>query len=157
MKVIRFNLFLLLYIVFATNTLRAQYDEIIVNRVVDQRLVKQNIETITQDKIGFLWFGSGNGLLRYDGHDIRIFRHEINNPKSLKNNRIRSIFTDSEGLLWITTQGGGLSLFVPETETFLNFAPQNNASTNNEANNLDFWSISEGKNNNLYITSLGQF
>lgn len=134
-------------------TLVAQYNEIIVNRVVDQRLVKQNIETITQDKIGFLWFGSGNGLLRYDGHDIKIFRHEINNPKSLKNNRIRSIFSDSEGNLWATTQGGGLSLFVPETESFINFAPEESPNADVESNNLDFWSISEGKNHNLWLSS----
>ena len=89
----------------------AQYIEILVSRIVEQRLSKQNIETITQDKDGFLWFGSGNGLLRYDGHDIRIFKHEINNTKSLRNNRIRTTFTDSEGNLWVTTQGGGLSLF----------------------------------------------
>ncbi len=68
----------------------AQYIEILVSRIVEQRLSKQNIETITQDKDGFLWFGSGNGLQLYDGHDIRIFKHEINNTKSLRNNRIRT-------------------------------------------------------------------
>ena len=78
------------FIVLLQNLVFAQYNEILVNRILDQRLIKQNIETISQDEDGFLWFGSGNGLLRYDGHDIRIFKHEINNPKSLRNNRIRT-------------------------------------------------------------------
>jgi len=143
------------FVALLHNLLCAQYNEILVNRILDQRLIKQNIETITQDKDGFLWFGSGNGLLRYDGHDIRIFKHEINNPNSLRNNRIRTTFTDSQGNLWITTQGGGLSLFNPLREDFINYSPIDNETLqeNPESNNFDFWSLTEGQNNSLWISS----
>jgi len=143
------------FIVLLQNLVFAQYNEILVNRILDQRLIKQNIETISQDEDGFLWFGSGNGLLRYDGHDIRIFKHEINNPKSLRNNRIRTTFTDSEGNLWVTTQGGGLSLFNPLQENFINYFPidDDTIQVNRESNNFDFWSLTEGQNNSLWIAS----
>lgn len=50
-----------------------------------------------------MWFGSWSGLCRYDGYNIRVYRYEANNPKSLINSRIHNILTDNEGDLWIST------------------------------------------------------
>lgn len=72
---------------------------------------------IFQDKEGFLWFGTIDGLNKYNGHEFEVFRSELNNEKTLSNNRITAIEEDSEGNLWIGTNNG-LNLFNKQTNTF---------------------------------------
>ncbi|MEM6342645.1 MAG: two-component regulator propeller domain-containing protein [Bacteroidota bacterium] len=64
---------------------------------------------IAQDQEGFMWFGTSNGLNRYDGKEFYIFRADSINPNSLNNDIIKSLLVDSQGILWIGTQGGGLN------------------------------------------------
>ena len=70
-----------------------------------------------QDSRGFLWFGTANGLSRYDGYAFKTYVHARNNPNSLINNYVTSILEAPNGVLWITTQGG-ITSFDPDSETF---------------------------------------
>src|SRR5690606_15556416 len=70
-----------------------------------------------QDKQGFLWVGTRNGLNRYDGCRITVFRHDRNNPYSLSNESVQSLFEDSRGRMWIGT-AEGLNMFDPVLERF---------------------------------------
>ena len=70
-----------------------------------------------QDSRGFLWFGTMNGLSRYDGYAFKTYTHEQGNPNSLVNNMVNDIREDADGTLWIAT-GDGISIFDPDTETF---------------------------------------
>lgn len=72
---------------------------------------------ILQDRKGFLWVGTEDGLNRYDGYEFKIFRHDPDNPGSLSNNQVRALYEDSSGILWVGTRGG-LNRFDRETETF---------------------------------------
>ena len=74
-----------------------------------------------QDSQGFLWFGTQDGLNRYDGYEFKVFRHNPQNPDSLSNNFIWSIFEDSNGGLWIGTRSGGLNHFDRQTERFTHY------------------------------------
>ena len=65
---------------------------------------QEGILSITQDKYGFLWLGTNAGLYRYDGYNLKAYRHDPNNPDSLSDNRIRVVYRDRDGFLWI---GGG--------------------------------------------------
>lgn len=78
------------------------------------------VYAIAQDPDGFMWFGTQEGLNRYDGTAIRVFRTDSNDPESLADDTIRSILIDASGSLWIGTDGG-LSLFDRVRETFTNF------------------------------------
>src|SRR5690606_29329875 len=70
-----------------------------------------------QDKKGFMWFGTRDGLNRFDGYSFKVFRNEKNNKNSLGSNYISSIYTDSKGNLWIGTFKG-LYKFNENSEDF---------------------------------------
>lgn len=66
-------------------------------------LPHSTIHGIAKDKYGFMWFGTWSGLCRYDGYNLRIYRYDNQNPKSIVNNRIHNILLDQKGDLWIST------------------------------------------------------
>jgi anti-sigma regulatory factor (Ser/Thr protein kinase) len=67
-----------------------------------------------------MWFGTWNGLNRYDGYKFKVFRHELGNPKSLSGAYVYSLFKDHSGNLWVGTDGF-LDRFDPETESFTHY------------------------------------
>ncbi|MEN7550701.1 two-component regulator propeller domain-containing protein [Rapidithrix thailandica] len=81
-------------------------------------LPQNSILAIHQDRWGFLWFGTDDGLCRYDGYSFRVFRHNPEDPFSISSNVIRAIEEDAKGRLWIGTSGGGLNRYDPVTDRF---------------------------------------
>jgi ligand-binding sensor domain-containing protein/signal transduction histidine kinase len=90
---------------------------------VDAGLSQASIRTIAQDETGFLWFGTEDGLNRYDGYEFRVFRHEDDDPDGLPDNRIHALAAGRDGALWIGTENGGLARFDPLTERFRTWLP----------------------------------
>lgn len=74
-----------------------------------------------QDRQGFMWFGTQDGLNKYDGHTFTIYRRNENDEQTLLDNYILTLFEDRAGRIWIGTNKGGLSRYEPETETFTHF------------------------------------
>jgi PAS domain S-box-containing protein len=88
---------------------------------IEHGLSQGTISCIIQDNRGFMWFGTENGLNRYDGHEFKTFTSDSNKPDTLSHNRVISIFKEKKsGILWIGTLGGGLNKFDPKTEKFTN-------------------------------------
>lgn len=83
----------------------------------DDGLGHNHVECIFQDSDGFIWFGTRNGLSRYDGYEFTTYR---NSPKenSISGNWVLSINEDKEGNLWIGTNHNGASRFNKKTGTF---------------------------------------
>lgn len=73
---------------------------------VDQGLPSTGITTIYQTRDGYVWIGTANGLVRYDGRHMQVFSNNSDNPDSLSHNRIFSLFEDSQQNLWIGTRRG---------------------------------------------------
>src|SRR6187549_4274442 len=71
-----------------------------------QGLSNNRVWSITQDKYGLIWVGTQDGLNRFDGYKVDVYRTERGNKNSLPNNYIRCLFTDSHGTVWIGTQNG---------------------------------------------------
>ncbi|WP_162847012.1 hybrid sensor histidine kinase/response regulator transcription factor [Mucilaginibacter gracilis] len=69
------------------------------------------IYTMVKDRYGLMWFGTSNGLSRYDGTNFTIYRHEPNNPASMPGNEVLSLYEDRTGKIWIGTGAGGLSYY----------------------------------------------
>ena len=88
---------------------------------LEQGLSQSVVTAMAQDRTGFLWLGTQDGLNRYDGYTFRVFRNEPGNATSLGNNYITALAVDGAGDLWIGTNGGGLDRFDPGTETFTHF------------------------------------
>ena len=77
---------------------------------------------IVQDDLGFLWFGTQDGIKRYDGYRFRNFRHESTNPGSLGGNYIYAMFKDRDGKLWIGCDQS-FDRYDPATEIFTHYHP----------------------------------
>ncbi|HEY9197374.1 MAG TPA: two-component regulator propeller domain-containing protein, partial [Mucilaginibacter sp.] len=90
------------------------------NYQVQNGLSSNTITSLIQDKKGFMWFGSRNGLNRFDGHVFKIFRNKIGDSSSIGSNSIFSLFEDSKETLWVGTYKG-IYLFDPLLETFKPF------------------------------------
>ncbi|MEP6711885.1 MAG: histidine kinase [Ferruginibacter sp.] len=78
------------------------------------------VSSITEDKTGFLWIGTNNGLNRYDGNRFKHYFHNDADSNSLIHNSIQNIFCDSKGRLWIATDDG-VSCFLPAENRFINY------------------------------------
>jgi len=79
------------------------------------------VEVVTalfEDRSGFLWIGSREGLILYDGYTSRTFEHDVSDPASISENSIRVLYEDRKGRLWIGTNAGGLNLLDRVTSTF---------------------------------------
>ncbi len=72
----------------------------------EQGLSESNVTAIIQDRQGFLWIGTSNGLNRYDGHSVVTYRNDPNDSASLSNNAITALYEDESGTLWVGTQNG---------------------------------------------------
>ncbi len=88
---------------------------------VDEGLAQQDVHAIIQDRHGFIWTGTQEGLNRFDGHEFETWRHDPNDPSSLGHNWILSLLEDRNGDLWVGTQGGGLNLWDSERSAFVRF------------------------------------
>ncbi|MBP1656202.1 MAG: signal transduction histidine kinase [Bacteroidetes bacterium] len=87
---------------------------------VNQGLSQGSVICILQDSFGFLWFGTQDGLNRYDGYEITIFKHDPADSSTLIDNFVITLAEDSSGTLWIGTlnKPQNLSRFDRTTETF---------------------------------------
>ncbi|MFQ5708827.1 MAG: two-component regulator propeller domain-containing protein [bacterium] len=88
---------------------------------VDQGLPQNSVICIYQDHKGFLWFGTLDGLAKYDGYGFTTYKHIPNDPNSLSYNAIATIYEDHAGQLWVGTDRD-LNKFDPETERFEQFS-----------------------------------
>ncbi|MCX6216056.1 two-component regulator propeller domain-containing protein [Spirosoma sp.] len=86
-----------------------------------QGLSQDNVTCILQDRRGFMWFGTQDGLNKFDGYTYTLYRNSPQKPNSLSHNFIHTLFEDKQGRLWVGTDDGGLSLFDAYTETFTNY------------------------------------
>ncbi|HSD64552.1 MAG TPA: two-component regulator propeller domain-containing protein [Ignavibacteriaceae bacterium] len=104
--------------VFFLFTSRAQ-DRLDFNHItIENGLSQSNVTCIFQDQKGFMWFGTQDGLNRFDGYNIKVFKNIPSDTNSLINNFIFSIYETPDGILYIETQGGGFQKFNPLSESF---------------------------------------
>jgi len=82
----------------------------------------RSIYALHQDVDGFLWIGTPDGLARYDGYEMRTFRHDPNDPQSLSNSSINVIFEDSRGRFWVGTENG-LNILDRRRFSFIRMPP----------------------------------
>ena len=105
------------------------------------------VNSITQDKKGFIWFATADGLNRFDGSEFKVFKTDPDNKYSLSANYVQTVFKDSEEILWVTSRNG-LSRFDPEKEEFIThqFFTDANLAWKNDVSHL-----SEGRDGRLWV------
>lgn len=116
-------------------------------------LSQSSVNCMLRDSEGFMWFGTQDGLNRYDGKGFRVFQNQPGDTESLSNNYIVSVCEDEEGYLWIGTMAGGLNRFDKRTEKFKVFV--HNDSVGSLSENT-VWSVMSDRNGHIWAgTSLG--
>ena len=120
---------------------------------INDRLSQNLVLSISQDKEGFLWFGTKDGLNKYDGYQFTVFQNEPNNPNSISSNYISELFTDKNGKLWIGTEDGIANIYNAETQSFqrIQLPLTQSKSKNSEA----ISSIAQDKEGNIWIGTIG--
>jgi signal transduction histidine kinase/ligand-binding sensor domain-containing protein/DNA-binding response OmpR family regulator len=81
-------------------------------------LSQNAVAAILQDDRGFMWFGTKDGLNRYDGHSFLVLRHDPLDPGSLSDSDITALFEDRSGTLWVGTRNGGVNRYDRDRERF---------------------------------------
>jgi len=96
---------------------------------VEDGLSQSTVTCILQDRQGFLWLGTTNGLNKYDGYSFQVFKLDLNDSNSLSSSHITAIFEDKSGQIWIGTTSG-LNKFDPELDRFTRYpVPTNSISS----------------------------
>lgn len=145
-----YNLFLLLFLSHQTFPQTYIPEKIIIKRASAAHGFDISFTwTIYQDRKGFLWIGTGGGLLRYDGIKIKTYKNVQEDGNSLGGNTVRVIYEDDFGTIWIGTAGGGLNRYVYENENFTRYMHNPEDSKSISSNYV--YSIQEDKMGNLWI------
>ena len=117
----------------ATPTSSAQPDQALSSEWNDQRVMRFEhisleqglsqsvVNDIVQDAQGFLWFGTQDGLNRYDGYEFKVYSGSPGEPGGLGSGSILQLLADEQGSLWVGTLNSGLNRFDPSTERFTQY------------------------------------
>lgn len=121
MMPVRF-LYIMLVAELVAQTAEAQYKNVrFTHLTTNQGLSQNNVTCILQDRRGFMWFGTRDGLNKYDGYAYTLYRNDPQKSTTISHSYIHTLFEDKQGRLWVGTNGGGLSLFDTNTERFINY------------------------------------
>ncbi len=88
---------------------------------IEEGLSQSTVVCMLQDRVGFIWLGTRDGLNRYDGYEFVTYKHDPKNPASLPASSILTLLEDESGDLWIGTEGGGLARWHRASDSFTRY------------------------------------
>ncbi len=148
-------LFFLVFLLLVGNfSVQAQGNEINFKTIsLDEGLSDKNVYSILQDRKGFIWFGTKNGLNVFDGYSIKEYKNNPADKESLSSNYIQVLYEDSQGYIWAGTYDGGLNRLDSYTGKckVYSYDPLNPKGIS--SNNI--YAIHEDKAGNLWIGTYG--
>ncbi len=111
---------LLLFPIHSHNLLAQPHDLEFERISLEQGLSQSVVTCVLQDRKGFLWFGTMDGLNKYDGYGFTVYKHDAQDSNTISDNSITAIYEDRFGMLWIGTSNG-LDCFDRMTERFAHY------------------------------------
>nr|WP_294941768.1 two-component regulator propeller domain-containing protein [uncultured Mucilaginibacter sp.] len=107
------------------------------------------VNSITQDKSGFMWFATSDGLNRFDGSVFKVYKTNKDDSAGLSSNFVQKVFSDNVGNVWVSSRDG-LSKLDTRTEKFTHYNLRNHNVVKNDVDN-----IAQAGGGNLWIASYG--
>lgn len=152
MKNLLKRLFVFFFLATALLT-HGQSNQLTFERISSQKwLYQRNITCVTQDSQGYLWFGTNNGLYRFDGYTIKEFKHDAHNTNTISHNNVNCIYADKSGIIWVGTWGG-LTRLDPESGAFTRY--KYDPRVIKSLSNNDVRAIDEDLSGNLWVGTFG--
>ena len=101
---------------------------------IEDGLSQSTVFCILQDSQGYMWFGTEDGLNKFDGYSFTVYKHNPDDPGSLSSNWIQTMLEDDSGNLWIGTRDGGLNKYDQALDQFIHyrFNPEDPASLSDD-------------------------
>src|SRR4051812_18861322 len=143
----KFKLIFLLLIVQA-GLLYGQSNLYFRHFTIQQGLSQNTVTCILQDRTGFIWLGTEDGLNRYNGYEVDVFKHDPSDPGTISQSNIRCLFEDDHEVLWVGTDDG-LNSYERSTEKFKHY--RNDPSNSNSIGNNVVSGIAQDKTGLLWI------
>ena len=106
---------------------------------------------VKQDKQGFVWIATKDGLNRYDGHNFKVFTHDPYNPYSISGNACSALLLDRHDRLWIGTLTNGLNLFDRRTQRFYHVSISDRATAG--GGNYEIRYMTEDPQGNIWVST----
>lgn len=116
---------------------------------MDEGLPSNRVYSVVQDSIGFIWMGTNNGLVKFDGKEFRKFRHNSKKPHSISSNDIMSLLQSSDQKIWIALDNG-VDIFDPRSHRFRHFDYKTETGDSVKGRTVD---ILEDKNRDIWIAT----
>lgn len=124
----------LILLVYLNLSLKAQQSNVRFHQIsLEEGLSHSLVSRMLEDDLGFLWFGTQDGLNRYDGYEFKIYYADKTN-KTPSKNWISDIYKDRSGQIWIFYRDKGLDRFDPFSETFFSYTNRSGDSTSISSN-----------------------
>ena len=117
----------------------------------EEKLSSSFATCIEQDSTGYIWIGTTDGLNRFDGYDIRVYRHNPDDNTSLVHNNIFCLFYDSKGRLWVGSNFG-LCMYNPSFDSFERIVSTNDSSG---LQDISITQIGEDRDQRIVVASSG--
>ena len=111
------------------------------------------VNAIVEDRAGFIWIASREGLILFDGYSSTVFEHDVSDPTSLSDNTARNVFEDREGRLWVGTNTGGLNLFDRATSSFTSF--RHDSSNPRSISHDSVYAVAQDRAGGLWVGTQG--
>ncbi|MEO6227548.1 MAG: two-component regulator propeller domain-containing protein, partial [Thermomonas sp.] len=88
---------------------------------IAQGLPSTEIKGLARDRDGYLWIATADGLARYDGVGMRVWRHDETDPRGLPGNNIQTLMVDAEDRIWLSVEGAGISVLDAQRRSFIHY------------------------------------
>lgn len=105
---------------------------------INDGLCQSYVYSILQDSEGFMWFGTNEGLNKYDGNEFVHYKFELTDSNSLSGNFVASLIETSDNNIWIATRDGGINIFNKQSEKFEHINSNNYKRLKNNSINIIF-------------------
>jgi ligand-binding sensor domain-containing protein/serine phosphatase RsbU (regulator of sigma subunit) len=115
---------------------------------IEQGLSQSTVLSILQDQKGFMWFGTQDGLNRYDAYKFKVFKSQRGDTTSLPDNNIQTLFQSKDGTIWIGTEAG-FSKYNLDFDNFTNYSYQ--AKNKKSLSNDDVNAITEDTTGIIWV------